>query len=130
MMAEDAGHNHGKAVIRPSGTHVTGRRLFMPDPWQRRNYPIGLLSQFDWTRGQAATAAHLERNPAAIGAAPDGNKQHLPVTIAGVSELGRHRLPAAGQAPLGVGVDCRHRKNRLRFTLTRFCWLQFCFPHI
>ena len=68
----------------------------MPDHWQRRTYPIGLLSQFDWTWGQAATAAHLERNPAGTGAAPDGNKQHLPVKIAGMSELGHHRLPEAG----------------------------------
>jgi hypothetical protein len=72
--------------------------------------------------------AYSESNPTATGAAPDGNKQNLPVTIAGLPELGRHRFPAAGQTPTRVGFQ--RRKNWLGSTLAHLCWLLFCSPHI
>ena len=51
------------------------------------------------------TVAYLESNPAATGAAPDGHKHHLSVSIAGMSKLGRHRLFAADLTLIAVRVD-------------------------
>jgi hypothetical protein len=57
------------------------------------------------TGAEDTTVAYLESNPTAIGAAPDGNKHHLSVSIAGMSKLGRHRLFAADLTLIAVRVD-------------------------
>jgi hypothetical protein len=69
-------------------------------------------------RGTGFFTSLLESNPTATGAAPDGNKLNLPKTILGLPELGRHRLPAAGQTPLRLRVDFRRRESCLGSTPT------------
>jgi hypothetical protein len=117
---------------RPQGRRYSTPRL-VQEGWRaerRGGHIIEGVKRRTITQAEDAAVAHLESNPTAIGAAPDGNKQHLPVTIASMSELGRHRCPAADQTPIGIRVDCWRRKDWLGSTMTCFCWFLFCSPHI